>query len=193
MRGYKATTFQLPDKTKEILQRFSVSYTLPSSLVIRSKIVLLASEGKSNPEIIAATGLSYSVVSTWRNRFFKSIELIVQAEECEEPDSPQILEEVIKSVLSDKPRPGKEPVFTPQQIMLINELACKNPKDFGHELSHWNLNALAKEAVQQGIVESISPASVQRFLKFAGIEPWKNRYWLNSPEKHEDPDTFKKN
>ncbi len=41
-------------------------------------------------------------------------------------------------------------------------------------------------------MKSISVASVQRFLKFAGIEPWKNRYWLNSPEKHEDPEAFKK-
>lgn len=76
--------------------------------------------------------------------------------------------------------------------MLINELACKNPKDFGYELSCWNLASLAKEAVRQGIVGSISVASVQRFLKFAGIAPWKNRYWLNSPEKHDNPESFKK-
>lgn len=84
-------------------------------------------------------------------------------------------------------------MFTPQQIMLINELACKNPKDFGYELSHWNLSSLAAEAVKQGIAESISPGSVQRFLKLAGLEPWKSRYWLNSPEKHENPDSLKKN
>ena len=44
------------------------------------------------------------------------------------------LSDVIKSVPSDKQRPGKEPVFTPEQIMLVNELACKTPKDFGCEL-----------------------------------------------------------
>lgn len=192
MRGYKAATFPLSDKTKEILQKFSASRSLPSSLVLRSKIALLASEGKSNPQIMAATGAVYSTVSTWRNRFLNSTELIAQAEEYEEPDSRQKLEDVITSILSDKQRPGKEPVFTPQQILLINELACKNPKDFGYELSHWNLSALAKEAVCQGMVESISPASVQRFLKLAGIAPWKNRYWLHSPEKHENPDAFKK-
>lgn len=41
-------------------------------------------------------------------------------------------------------------------------------------------------------METISVASVQRFLKFAGIKPWKNRYWLNSPEKHDDPEALKK-
>ena len=32
----------------------------------------------------------------------------------------------------------------------------------------------------------------QSILKFAGIAPWKNRYWLNSPEKHDDPESLKK-
>lgn len=194
MRGYKAATFQLSDKTKEILLKFSISRSLPASLVLRSKIALLASEGKSNLQIIAATGAAYTTVSKWRNRFYNSTGLIEHAEECLDPDgSRQELEDVIRSVLSDRPRPGKEPVFTPEQILLINELACKNPADFGWELSHWNLPALAAEAARQGIVESISPASIQRFLNLAGIAPWKNRYWLNSPEKHEDPETFKKN
>lgn len=194
MRGYKAVTFQLSDKSKKILLKFSASRLLPASLVLRSKIILLASEGRSNPQIIAATGAAYTTVSKWRNRFYNSTELIAQTEECLGPDSGiQELEKVIRSVLSDKPRPGKEPVFTAEQILLINELACKNPKDFGWELSHWNLPALAAEVARQGIVGSISPASVQRFLALAGIAPWKNRYWLNSPEKHEDPDTFKKN
>lgn len=194
MRGYNATTFQLSDKTKEILLRFSTSRSLPASLVLRSKIALLASEGKSNPQIIAATGAAYTTVSKWRNRFYNSTELITYTEECLEPDSSSLeLEKVIRSVLSDRPRPGKEPIFTPEQILLINELACKDPAGFGWELSHWNLPALAAEAARQGIVGSISPASIQRFLNLAGIAPWKNRYWLNSPEKHEYPDTFKKN
>lgn len=133
MRGYKAATFQLSDKTKGILVKFSTSYSLPSSLVLRSKIVLMASEGKSNSQIMDATGAAYSTISIWRNRFSNSIERIAQAEEGESSDVDQKLVGVIKSVLSDRQRPGKEPVFTPSQILLINELACKNPKDFGYE------------------------------------------------------------
>lgn len=58
--------------------------------------------------------------------------------------------------------------------------------------SHWNLTSLAQEAVHQGVVPSIFPRNVCRFLKFGNIEPRKNRYWLNSPEKHDEPETFKK-
>lgn len=193
MRGYKAATFQLSDKTRDILQKFSTSYSLPSSLVLRSKIVLMASDGMGNSQIMEATGAAYSTVSIWRNRFYNSMDFIAQSEEYDGPDSGKKLPEAVLSVLSDKQRPGKPASFTPEQIVLVNELACKNPKDFGYELSHWNLPALAEEAARQGIVASISPGSVQRFLKFAGIAPWKNRYWLNSPEKHDDPETFKKN
>lgn len=193
MRGFQAASFTLSDKTKTILKNFSTRYSLPSCIVLRSKIILMAAEEKTNNQIARAVGTTYSTVSIWRNRFYNSIDLIAQTEEYDGPDSEKKLFDVIKSVLSDKQRPGKEPVFTPEQIMLINELACKNPKDFGYELGCWNLASLAQEAARQGIVESISVASVQRFLKFAGIAPWKNRYWLNSPEKHDAPEAFKKN
>lgn len=193
MRGYKAASFTLSDRTEKILKNLSSSYCQPSFVVLRSKIVLMAAEEKTNSQIADALGTAYATVSTWRNRFYNSVDFIAQTEEYDEPDCDKKLTEAILSVLSDRPRPGKPPVFTADQIMLINELACKNPKDFGYELSQWNLSSLAQETVRQGIAPSISPCSVQRFLKYAGIAPWKNRYWLNSPEKHEDPETFKKN
>lgn len=193
MRGYKAATFSLSENTEKILKKLSNSYTQRSSIVARAKIVLMAEEEKSNEEIAQKVGTAYSTVSKWRNRFYDSIEMIQQAEEYDGDDKDEVLLETIVSVLSDEKRPGKPTVFTPEQIMQINELACKNPKEFGYELSHWNITSIAKEAVNQGIVESISAYSVQKFLKYAGLAPWKNRYWLNSPEKHESPEEFKKN
>ncbi len=102
--------------------------------------------------------------------------MIAQTEGYDGPDSETKLADVIKSVLSDKQKLGKEPRFTPEQIMLVNELACKNPKDLGHELSCWDLASLAQEAVWQGIVASISVASVQRFLKSAGSKACRMRH-----------------
>ena len=194
MRGFQAPSIDLTEKMKEILKKFSTSYTLPSCIVLRSRILLMASEGENNTRIAQILGVSRNTVNTWRKRFHENIDLIRQTEDTScNPGKEETLRQFLETFLSDSPRPGKPPVFTPEQIMLINELACKNPKDFGYELSHWSLTALAQEAVHQGIVASISPSCVHRFLKFGGIEPWKNRYWLNSPEKHEDPETFKKN
>lgn len=159
-----AAAFQLTSKTKEVLLKFSTSHSLPAPLVLRSKIILLASEGRSNPQISAETGIAYTTVSTWRTRFYNSAELITRAEQCLEPDGsfPE-LENVIVSILSDK-QPEVETVFTQKQLQLINELACKKPKDFGWRLRRWNPPALAAEAARQGIVKFISPASFQRFL-----------------------------
>ncbi len=67
-------------------------------------------------------------------------------------------------MLSDKQRAGKEPVFTPEQIMLINELACKNPKDFGYELSCWNLTSLAKEAFCNAVRQLIAKDTDKNYI-----------------------------
>lgn len=194
MPGFKAPSIDLTDKMTQILKKFSTSYTLPSCIVLRSKLLLMASEGESSTRIAQILGISRNTVNTWRKRFHDNADILWEMEiassSCDDED---IFPQFLQTFLSDRPRPGKPPVFTPKDIMLINELACKNPKDFGYELSHWNLSSLAREAVRQGIVASISSFSVHRFLKFGGIEPWKNRYWLNSAEKHDDPEVFKKN
>jgi hypothetical protein len=44
-------------------------------------------------------------------------------------------------------------------------LACEDPKASSLPISHWTPTELAKEAIRRGIVESISPRSVGRFLK----------------------------
>lgn len=194
MRGFKAPAIDLSEKIIEILKNFAASYTLPSYIVLRSRLLLMAAEGESSTRIAQILGVSRNTVNTWRKYFHENTGFLLQMEAaCRSSDDMENLPGLLRSFLSDKPRPGKPSVFTPEEIMLINELACKNPKDFGYELSHWNLTSLAQEAVRQKIVTSISPASVHRFLKFGGIEPWKNRYWLNSPEKHDDPEAFKKN
>ncbi len=102
MRGFKAASFTLSDKTETILKKFSASYSLPSCVVLRSKIILMAAEEKTNSQIAAAVGTTYSTVSIWRNRFYNSIDLIAQIEGYDGPDSDKKLSDAIRSVLSDK-------------------------------------------------------------------------------------------
>jgi hypothetical protein len=49
-------------------------------------------------------------------------------------------------------------------------LACEDPQATQQPFSHWTPTELAREAIQRGIVESISPRSVGRFLKGGGSE-----------------------
>ena len=47
----------------------------------------------------------------------------------------QKLEEEIRRLLSDRKRSGVLATFTPEQIMAMINLACKNPCDFVYETS----------------------------------------------------------
>ncbi len=146
---------------KKILSAFSKSRSLPSGLVKRASIILLAARGELNQNIAAQVGLHYNNVATWRNRFLAALPALREIETAD----PEKLEDEIRIVLSDRKRPGAPPVFTPDQIMKIIDLACSNPSGWGYEVSQWSLPLLVAEIKKQGIAEQISEKSVSRFLK----------------------------
>ncbi len=146
---------------KKILSAFSKSRSLPSGLVKRASIILLAVRGELNQNIAVQVGLHYNNVATWRNRFLAALPSLREIETAD----PEKLEDEIRIVLSDKKRPGAPPVFTPDQIMKIIDLACGNPSGWGYEVSQWSLPLLVAEIKKQGIAEQISEKSVSRFLK----------------------------
>ncbi|MBV8611791.1 MAG: IS630 family transposase [Singulisphaera sp.] len=94
----------------------------------------------------------------------------------------------IERALSDEPRPGPPGKFTPEQIVSILAVACEPPAKSGRPITHWTARELADEVVQRGIVASISPAQVGRYLREAALQPHKKRYWLNTTET--DPRAF---
>ena len=151
----------LSDSMKTILSSFSKSRSLPASLVKRSKIILLSSQGFSNQVIATKVGLHYNHVATWRNRFLQALPSLRDIES----GTPDKLEEEIRLLLSDRKRSGAPPTFTPEQIMRIIDLACKNPGELGYEVSHWSLSLLVKEILKQGIADQISEKSVSRLYK----------------------------
>lgn len=146
---------------KTILSSFSRSRSLPASLVKRSKLILLSSQGFSNQDIAVKVGLHYNHVATWRSRFLQALPSLRDIES----GTPDQLEEEIRLLLSDRKRSGAPSTFTQEQIIRIIDLACKNPCDFGYEASHWSLSLLVTEIKKQGIADRISEKSVSRFLK----------------------------
>jgi hypothetical protein len=55
---------------REALERIAGKYTSPYFLVVRAKLILLASEGLDNQEIGRCLSLPRQIVSKWRRRFF---------------------------------------------------------------------------------------------------------------------------
>jgi hypothetical protein len=58
------------------------------------------------------------------------------------------------------------------------KLACELPDLSGRSLSLWTCAELARTASERGIVESISPQSVQRILEGRRLKPWRVHFWL---------------
>ncbi len=156
-----ATIPDLTEPIEGVLKSIANSRVLPSGLVKRARIILLASKGTTNQEISKEEGLHYNHEAKWRKRFSQALPTLSEVE----VNNPDKLEVEIKQLLSDKQRSGHPTVFTAEQVMKIVNLACCKPEDYGYEVSQWSLSLLVKEIEKQGIADHISEKTVSRFLK----------------------------
>jgi len=164
MARAQAVPIVLTDFERNKLTENEHSRTLSYALVQRSKIILLAASELPNTRIVQQLGVNKKMVVKWRKRWLEYHDRLqeMQTTDTKEKD---ILSYIDTVVLADRHRPGAPRVFTDEQRMRIKALACEAPTASGRELGQWSLPALADEAVQRGIVETVSPASVSRFLK----------------------------
>ena len=84
---------------------------------------------------------------------------------------------------------GVQPAFPPNVAAYLGKLACELPDAAGRSLSLWTCAELARSLVREGIVDKISPQSVQRILFSKKLKPWRVHYWL-SPKAPRD-ETFR--
>lgn len=62
--------------------------------------------------------------------------------------------------------------------MEVKALACQLPAELGLPLSRFSHADIARQAVQRGIVASISGRTVWRWLDADAIKPWRYRSWI---------------
>jgi hypothetical protein len=74
---------------------------------------------------------------------------------------------------------GDHPAFPPEVAANLVKLACELPDAAGRSLSLWTCAELARALVRDGIVDKISPQSVQRILFSKKLKPWRVHYWLS--------------
>lgn len=80
------------------------------------------------------------------------------------------------------PAPADRRLFPPVQQHQIVTLATQVPVEHGHPITQWSMPDLARAAVEEGLVASISPVTIWRLLDQAAIKPHRWHYWLNSPD-----------
>jgi len=57
------------------------------------------------------------------------------------------------------------------------ELACLEPIAKGLHITHWTSADLARQAINDGIVEAVSPRTVRQILHDVDLQPHRTRYW----------------
>jgi transposase len=124
--------------------------------VVRARIVLAAAEGASNAAIAAELAVHIDTVRKWRRRFHHHR----------------------LAGLADLPRSGRPRRFSPVQVAEVKSLACELPTDREVPLAKWSCPDLAAEACRRGVVASVSPSTVRRWLAADAIKPWQHRSWI---------------
>src|SRR4029434_8387639 len=71
------------------------------------------------------------------------------------------------------------PFFPPVVALYVVKLACERPDIVGRSLSQWDSTELARQLVHDGVVEAISPQTVQRILAHHKLKPWRHHLWLS--------------
>jgi transposase len=181
----KAAKITITERQHDILTTLRKTVTAPSHLRQRASVILLAFDGLRNEDIAEQIGLGRRQVGRWRRRWAQDWNKLIEIE-CGQTHAQ--LRRVIQRLLSDEPRPGAPATFSPEQVTQILAVACEPPEKSDRPITHWTLSELTDEIIKRGIVESISPSQVGRYLRQAALQPHKSRYWLNTTEK--DPVRF---
>jgi putative transposase len=154
---------QLTQRQRELLDHLARREHSSQQLLRRLQIVRLAADGLTNDAITHQLRLHRETARTWRKRWAEAQDCLAAAE-AEGATDTQLLR-LIEAILADEPRPGAPATFSPEALAQIMALACEDPKASSLPISHWTPKELAQEAIRRGIVLSISPRSVGRFLK----------------------------
>lgn len=175
----------LTERQTSILNNIIKSTTVFQRLVLRARIILFLGKGKNIMQVARIIGLKRKTVRKWLYRWLNGEPRLEVAHENRCKDKK--LYELIEEILKDAPRKGRNPIFSPEQIVKIVALACEDVKKI-IPISHWTLKELAAEAIRRKIVDDISVSTVFRILDEAVIKPHRMRYWCNSDPK--DPIKF---
>lgn len=158
----RSVTVVVTARQRQVLETVTRTRLAPQRLVERCRIVLMSAEGRDNEDQANELDVERQRVRRWRHRWARASEALAAAEN--EGATDKDLEKLIIGLFADDERSGAPAKFSAVQVAGIMALACEPPKDSGLAVSHWTPAELAREAIKRGIVESISPRQVDRFL-----------------------------
>ena len=164
-RGPRPAPFPLTDRQRTILEEMMHRRRRPHDKVQRATLIVQSADGARTRHRAEALEVSDPTVRLWRTRWAHATpQLAAAAAEADE----ETLRGLIHPGLRDAPRRGRPATFTPEQLCQLVAVACEAPEDCGRPVPHWTPWELADEVIKRGLVPTISPRSVGRFLKRSG-------------------------
>ena len=159
---------EIPEEQRQILEQFTRRRRTPQWLAIRAQIILALTRGGSIRGVARQLEIARNTVVKWLRRWQEqSPKLSLHSTELTKQTA---LELKIREALTDRPRRGRPATFSAEQIVAIVAVSLQSPAKFDRPVSHWTPTELALEVIKQGVVETISPRSVGRFLKSGRLE-----------------------
>jgi putative transposase len=150
-------------KELDYLTKLSRSRNQASSIVQRSKIVLLSYQGKNDTEISRELKVDYKTVRKWIKK---------------------VLDLGVKEGLVDKSRSGRPQDISAESRARVVSLACMKPKDLGYPHEIWTQRLLAKHIRENCIKEEhpdlskINQGTISKILNASKIKPHKIRSYI---------------
>lgn len=137
----KKNLIKLKPKDQRLLKQLIAKGNQKARTITRSRILLMANDGKADTQIIEALGIARNTIRTVRYRY---------------------AHQGLESAITEQPRPGAPHKFTGRDKAKITAIACSKPPE---GRSRWTLRLIADSMVELDIVDDISHHTVQRVLK----------------------------
>jgi len=156
----------LNEEEERVIRKLAHSRTASARLVQRAKIIELAKEGRTIPQIMQQLHLSEHMVRKWWKRF--------------EQQGPAGLE--------DAPRPGAPSRYTPENKARVLEAALTRPTDLNLGFSSWTFERLAAY-VREHLGIQMKKTRIFEILQDEGLRWRQQETWFGE---RLDPDFAKK-
>src|SRR5271163_3865909 len=164
MAGWRqAVELAMTEEEIGALRVLSRSRTEPASRVSRSQMLLAYRENPSFCAVGQRVGVHHQTVQRCVERALGYGPL---------------------AAIEDRPRPGKEPVITPEAKAWLVSLACDKAKEHGYPHELWTTRLLARHSREHGpaaghaSLARIAQGTVCKLLAEQELKPHKVRYYL---------------
>jgi transposase len=153
---------EVTEEERAKLERVVRAKTAPVRLVERARIVLLALEGLTAPQVGARVGVGEATARQWIRRF----------------------NDGGLAGLEDAPRAGRPVTYADDaQSRVVAKARSLPPRSDGQELPptcHWTLDRLEEELNKDGV--PIKRSQIRRLLKAEHVKWQRPRTWLESDD-----------